>query len=110
MEAGIPPRPDVPCCCPSSNRRMRTAAWRAARRACGGTSNNSKDTMSKSKTAYLFATQTLGKESLFMWTFTFGEVLNVKDTRKRWNHLLTLLRQRFTDLCGLRVFELHEYH
>jgi hypothetical protein len=66
--------------------------------------------VTKSKAAYLFATQTLGRQTLFMWTFTFAEVLNVKDTRKRWNHLLTLLRQRFADLCGLRVFELHEFH
>ena len=66
--------------------------------------------MTKSKAAYQFATQTLGKRSLFMWTFTFREVLNVKDTRKKWNHLLTLLRQRFAGLCGLRVFELHEFH
>ena len=66
--------------------------------------------MTKSKTAYMLATQTLGKESLYMWTFTFAEVLNVKDTRKRWNHLLTLLKQKWPQLCGLRVFELHESH
>lgn len=66
--------------------------------------------MTKSKTAYLFATQTLGKEALFMWTFTFAEVLAIKDTRKRWNHLLTLLKQRWPKLCGLRVFELHKFH
>lgn len=66
--------------------------------------------MTKSKTAYLFATQTLGKQSLYMWTFTFREVLDIKDTRKRWNHLLTLLRQTYPELCGLRVFELHKYH
>jgi hypothetical protein len=66
--------------------------------------------MSKSETAFRFAAQTLGKQSLFMWTFTFREVLNVKDTRARWNHLLTLLRRRWPDLCGLRVFELHEFH
>jgi len=66
--------------------------------------------MTKSKAAYLLATQTLGKQSLFMWTFTFREVLDIKDTRKRWNHLLTLLKQTFADLCGLRVFELHQFH
>lgn len=66
--------------------------------------------MTKSKTAYLFATQTLGKQQLYMWTFTFAEVLDIKDTRKRWNHLLTLLKANFENLCGLRVFELHEFH
>jgi hypothetical protein len=67
--------------------------------------------MTKSKAAYLFATQTLGKESnLFMWTFTFKDLLNVKDTRKKWNHLLTLLKRRWPNLCGLRVFELHKTH
>lgn len=45
-----------------------------------------------------------------MWTFTFREVLDVKDTRKRWNHLLTLLKATFANLCGRRVFELHEFH
>jgi hypothetical protein len=42
-----------------------------------------------------------------MWTFTFKETLSIKDTRSRWNHLLTLLRRNWTGLCGLRVFELH---
>jgi len=37
-------------------------------------------------------------------------VLDIKDTRKRWNHLLTLMRRRWPELCGLRVFELHESH
>ena len=63
--------------------------------------------MTKSKAAYLFATQTLGKEKLYMWTFTFAAVLDVKATRKKWNHLLTLLKRRWPKLAGLRVFELH---
>jgi hypothetical protein len=66
--------------------------------------------MTKSKAAYLFATQTLGKDSLYMWTFTFAEVLNIKDTRKRWNYLLTLMKRRWPKLAGLRVFELHKNH
>jgi hypothetical protein len=61
-------------------------------------------------TATNFSAQRLGKQSLYMWTFTFAEVLPIKDTRKRWNHLLTLLRRRWPDLCGLRVFELHDRH
>lgn len=66
--------------------------------------------MTKSKAAYLFATQTLGKESLYMWTFTFAETLPVKETRKRWNHLLTLIKRTWLKLAGLRVFELHKHH
>jgi hypothetical protein len=66
--------------------------------------------MTKSKAAFLFASKTLGKQQLFLWTFTFRELLGVKDTRKRWNHLLTLLLRTWPTLQGLRVFELHESH
>jgi hypothetical protein len=66
--------------------------------------------MTKSKAAFLFASKTLGKQQLFLWTFTFRELLGVKDTRKRWNHLLTLLLRTWPSLQGLRVFELHESH
>jgi hypothetical protein len=52
----------------------------------------------------------LGKEKLYFWTFTFAEVLDVKDTRKKWNYLLTLLRRRYPKLCGPRAFEMHEEH
>jgi hypothetical protein len=45
-----------------------------------------------------------------MWTFTFAAVLDVKATRKKWNHLLTLLKRRWPKLAGLRVFELHKNH
>ena len=45
-----------------------------------------------------------------MWTFTFATVLDVKATRKKWNHLLTLLKRRWPKLAGLRVFELHKNH
>ncbi len=66
--------------------------------------------MNKSKAAFLFASRTLGKQQLYLWTFTFKELLGVKETRKRWNHLLTLLLRAWPDLQGLRVFELHEEH
>ena len=66
--------------------------------------------MKKTKAAYLFATQTLGKQPLFMWTLTFKEVLDIKDTRKKWNYLLTLIKRRWSELCGLRVFEMHKMH
>jgi len=66
--------------------------------------------MTKSKAAYLFATQTLGKESLYMWTFTFKKLLGVKDTRKRWNRLLTAMKRTWPGLQGIRVFEMHKRH
>jgi hypothetical protein len=66
--------------------------------------------MTKSEAAFLFASQTLGKKQLYLWTFTFKELLAVKETRKRWNHLLTLLLRSWPELQGLRVFELHEHH
>jgi hypothetical protein len=66
--------------------------------------------MTKSKAAFLFASQTLGKQRLYLWTFTFKELLAVKETRKRWNHLLTLLLRQWPSLQGLRVFELHREH
>ena len=66
--------------------------------------------MTKSKAAFLFASQTIGKQRLFLWTFTFKDFLPLKETRKRWNHLLTLLLRTWPELQGLRVFELHEEH
>ena len=42
--------------------------------------------------------------------FTFKDVLPVKETRKRWNYLLTLLLRKWPNLQGIRVFELHEEH
>jgi hypothetical protein len=66
--------------------------------------------MNKSKAAFLFSSQTLGKQQLYLWTFTFADLLGVKETRKRWNHLLTLLLRTWPNLQGLRVFELHKEH
>jgi hypothetical protein len=66
--------------------------------------------MNKSKAAFLFASRTLGQHRLFLWTFTFKDLLAVKETRKRWNHLLTLLLRTWPELQGLRVFELQEEH
>ena len=60
--------------------------------------------MSKSKAAFEFSAKRLGKDTLYFWTFTFAEVLAIKATRKKWNHLLTLLRRKYPDLCGLRAF------
>jgi len=63
--------------------------------------------MTKSKAAFIFASQTLGKPRLYLWTFTFKELLPVRETRKRWYHLLTLLLREWPSVQGLRVFELH---
>jgi len=49
--------------------------------------------MTKSKVAFLFASQTLGKQRLYLWTFRFWEFLAVTEAREAWNHLLTLLLQ-----------------
>jgi hypothetical protein len=45
-----------------------------------------------------------------MWTFTFKELLGVKDTRKRWNRLLTAMKRTWPELQGIRVFEMHKRH
>lgn len=66
--------------------------------------------MTSSEAAFLFSTQTLGKQKHYLWTFTFAELLRVKDTRKRWHYLLTLILRQWSDLQGLRVFELHKTH
>ncbi len=66
--------------------------------------------MTKSKAAFIIATRILGKQQLYMWTFTFKDLLRIKDTRKHWNHLLTLLLRTWPELQGLRVFELHKEH
>ncbi|MDX2080723.1 MAG: hypothetical protein SFU53_08050 [Terrimicrobiaceae bacterium] len=68
------------------------------------------DRMTKSQVAFQFSAERLAESGLYFWTFTFREVLDIKDTRKRWNHLLTLMKREWPDLCGLRVFELHKKH
>jgi hypothetical protein len=67
--------------------------------------------MIKSEAAFLLSCDRLAEQGrLYMWTFTFAEVLDLVDTRKRWNHLLTLIRRQWPEVCGLRVFELHKEH
>lgn len=68
--------------------------------------------ISKSKCAFNFSIESLVPSSngnLYMWTFTFAEVLDVEEARKRWSKFLDLFRRRekYRDFCGLRVFELH---
>jgi len=65
--------------------------------------------MTKSEAAFHLSCDRLAEHGrLYLWTFTFAEVLDLVDTRKRWNHLLTLIRRRWPEACGLRVFELHK--
>jgi len=67
--------------------------------------------MTKSEAAFLLSCDRLAeKGGLHLWTFTFAEVLDLVATRKRWNHLLTLIRRQWPKACGLRVFELHKEH
>src|SRR5947207_9965933 len=67
--------------------------------------------MTKSNAAFLLACRLLAKDNrLFMWTFTFKDVLNVKHTRNKWNYLRTLLLRTWPKLQGIRVFELHKSH
>jgi hypothetical protein len=44
---------------------------------------------SKSKAAFVFASQTLGEQQLYLWTFTFKGLLAVKETRKPATFFLT---------------------
>ena len=67
--------------------------------------------MKKTHIAFQMSTERLADRGrLYFWTFTFAEKLDIKETRKRWNHLLTLMRRQWPNLCGLRVFELHKSH
>jgi len=66
--------------------------------------------MSRSKQAFIFSAERLAKQSLHMWTFTLVEAMDVKQTRKLWDQVMTLLRRRWPQVCGLRVFELHKEH
>ena len=45
--------------------------------------------MTKSKAAFLFASQTLGKQRLYLWTFTFKELLAVELSVARYMRGLT---------------------
>lgn len=67
--------------------------------------------MTKSEAAFLLSADRLATQGrLYFWTFTFAEVLDLKATRKKWNHLLTLIRRRWPEACGLRIFEMHKDH
>lgn len=70
---------------------------------------------SKSRFAFDCSVESLaaGSQWLYLWTFTFPEVLDVDVARKRWSRFLEAFSNwrrragRNVDLRGLRVFELH---
>lgn len=67
--------------------------------------------MKKTQVAFQMSVERLAERGrLYFWTFTFKEKLDIIETRKRWNHLLTLMKQTWPKMCGLRVFELHKSH
>ncbi len=68
----------------------------------------------KSKMAFQWSAESIPKNrhgNLYFWTFTFAEVLDVAEGRRRWSEFLRKLRKRKKrqglDFQGLRVFELH---
>ncbi len=97
-----------------AGRRVRRKAHLPARRpnlVYWETTPQHEHTMTKSHAAFLLAARSLAKDgNLYLWTFTFAELLSIKDTRKRWNYLLTLLLREWPGLQGLRVFEMHKEH
>jgi len=67
--------------------------------------------MKKTHVAFQMSAERLAKRGkLYFWTFTHKQKFDIEETRFLWNHLLTLLRRRWPDMCGLRVFEMHKNH
>jgi hypothetical protein len=50
------------------------------------------------------------KKCLYLWTFTFPDLLPLHIAVRMWNHMLTILRRAYPDLIGVRVFEMHRHH
>ena len=69
----------------------------------------------KSKMAFKFSMDELadkaGTPHVFLWTFTFREVLDVTEAKKRWSSFLKHptrgLVPAFPQMSGIRVFEMH---
>jgi len=57
--------------------------------------------------AFTATVERLTEGRLYLWTFTFKEVVVPVEVRQRWNRLLTYLRRRLPAWCGIRVYELH---
>jgi hypothetical protein len=47
------------------------------------------------------------KRFVYMWTFTSPDVINPKETSRRWNNLLRAFKREWPGMPLLRVFELH---
>jgi hypothetical protein len=63
----------------------------------------------KSKLAFQWTIDTMNAD-VYFWTFTFAEVLGIKDAVKRWHRFLSDrdgLRKTFPGVQGVRVYELH---
>jgi len=64
----------------------------------------------KSKDALCFTIDRLSEQGrLYFWTFTFADLLEVPEARKRWQLCLREL-VRVTGFLGVRVYEMHEDH
>jgi len=57
--------------------------------------------------AFTATVDRLTEGRLYLWTFTFAEVVIPEEVRLRWNRLLTYLRRKLPQWCGIRVYELH---
>lgn len=63
----------------------------------------------KSKFAFQWTVDSMNAD-VFFWTFTFAEVLDLKEAVKRWHRFLSDhdgLRKSFPGVQGVRVYELH---
>jgi len=65
--------------------------------------------MTSSAAALIMSVRSLVSQSkdIYFWTFTYSEALDFKDASKRWNHFNTVLKRKFQQVQGVRVFELH---
>lgn len=69
----------------------------------------------KTKLAFQFTMKDMAKASsmkdLFMWTFTFAEVLPIEEAKKRWGNFVKNrtrgLTNSYPSMSGIRVFEMH---
>jgi len=57
--------------------------------------------------AFTATVERLTAGRLYLWTFTFCDVVAPEEVRTRWNRLLTYLRRSLPSWCGVRVYELH---
>ena len=64
----------------------------------------------KSKDALCFTIDRLSEQGrLYFWTFTFSELFEVSEARKRWQLCCRELVSK-TGFLGVRVYEMHENH